>query len=276
MTRPEDNEKRIGARGKTATLLIRTPEGVVFSLLLAGPITRFLAWVIDFACIAAATSLARSILGLAGLISTDLSRGLAILAYFFISIGYGMAAEWHWRGQTIGKRLLRLRVVDAQGLRLRFSQVAVRNLLRFVDSLPLLYAVGGISCLVSRRAQRLGDIAADTVVVRNPKTVDPDLDQVLSGKYNSLHEYPHLCSRLRQRTMPREATIALQAILRREEFDPVSRLVLFAEIGAYFRSIVAFPEEATYGITDEQYIRNVVDVLYRDRTRDMDSENSAR
>lgn len=268
MTPPDENDKRGSFRRKTGTLLIQTPEGVVFSLLLAGPITRFLAWVIDFACIAAAVGFARSFLGLAGVISVDLSRGLTVLAYFFISLGYGIAAEWRWRGQTIGKRLLRLRVMDAQGLTLRFSQVAIRNLLRFVDSLPLLYAAGGISCLVSRKAQRLGDIAAGTIVVRNPETADLDLDQILSSKYNSLREYPHICSRLRQRTTPEEAAIALQAVARREEFEPASRVVLFGVIGAHFRSIVEFPEEAVGAITEEQYLKNVVDVLYSARFSD--------
>jgi uncharacterized RDD family membrane protein YckC len=271
MTGPGGKEERGTVRGKTNALLIQTPEGIVFSLLLAGPITRFLAWVVDIAVIAAASGVAQAVLGFAGLISIDLSRGLVVLAYFFISIGYGMATEWYWRGQTIGKRLLRLRVMDAQGLTLRFSQVVIRNLLRFADSLPLFYAVGGAACLFSRRAQRLGDLAADTIVIRIPKTRDPDLDQILAGKYNSLRDHPHLCSRLRQRTTPQEAALALQAVLRREEFDPVSRVALFQKIGAHFRSIVEFPEEAMHGITDEQHVRNVVDILYRARGRDAEN-----
>lgn len=271
----DGKERRDTVRGRTRTLLIRTPEGIVFSLLLAGPITRFLAWVIDLAVIAGAAGVARSVLGFTGLISVDLSQGLAILAYFIISIGYGITAEWRWRGQTVGKRLLRLRVMDVQGLTLRFSQVVIRNILRFVDSLPLLYAVGGIACLFSRRAQRLGDIAADTIVARIPRTVDPDLKQIFAGKFNSLRDHPHLCSRLRQRTTPEEAAIALQAVMRREEFDPASRVALFQKIGAHFRSLVEFPEETMHGITDEQYVRNVVDVLYRQRGRDLPEENAA-
>lgn len=268
MTGGEAAEERGSVRGRTSTLLIRTPEGIVFSLLLAGPITRFLAWAVDLAVISAAAGIARAVLGLTGVISVDLSRGLAVLAYFLIAIGYGITAEWRWRGQTVGKRLLRLRVMDVRGLSLRFSQVVIRNILRFVDSLPLLYAAGGIACLVSRRAQRLGDLAADTIVIRIPRTADPDLDQILAGKFNSLRDYPHLCSRLRQRTTPREAEIALQAVLRREEFDPASRVALFSSIAAHFRAIVEFPEEAMHGITDEQYVRNAVDVLYRGRGKD--------
>jgi len=251
---------------KTNLLLIRTPEGIVFSQTLAGPVTRFLAWSIDMACITAGSSLLGVALGFLQLISLDLARALSILLFFTISVGYGMITEWYWRGQTLGKRLLRLRVVDAQGLRLQFSQIVIRNLLRFIDALPLFYLVGGVVCLLSRRAQRLGDIAANTVVIRLPKVAEPDLDQIMAGKFNSLRAYPHLEARLRQRVSPAEAALALQALLRRDGLEPHARVELFQEIADHFRAQVEFPPEATEGITDEQYVRNVVDVLYRART----------
>jgi uncharacterized RDD family membrane protein YckC len=251
---------------KTNTLLIRTPEGILFSQLLAGPMIRFAAWGIDLACIIAATMLLKTLIGFVALLSLDVARAISILAYPIVSIGYGMALEWYWRGQTLGKRLLRLRVVDAEGLRLQFSQIVIRNLLRFVDMLPAFYLVGGIACLAGRRAQRLGDLAANTIVVRNPKITEPDLDQLLAGKYNSLRDYPHLEARLRQRISPAEAGIAMQALLRRDLLEPQARVELFSEIAEHFRSQVEFPPEATDGITDEQYVRNVVDVLYRTRS----------
>ncbi len=248
---------------KQNALLIKTPEGIVFPLLLASPVTRFLAWVVDLACVSVLASVAQGILWLGGIISVDLARGAAMLAYFAVSIGYGIVTEWYWRGQTVGKKLLRLRVMDEQGLRLQPTQIVVRNLLRAIDMLPAFYLVGGVACLVSRRAQRLGDFAANTIVVRYPHTVEPDLDQLLAGKFNSFREYPHLAARLRQRASPQEAGIALQALLRRDEFDPRARVELFREMVAHFRSIVEFPEEATLGLTDEQYVRNVVDVIFR-------------
>jgi uncharacterized RDD family membrane protein YckC len=251
------------SQGKTGTLLVQTPEGIVFSLMLAGPVTRFLAWAVDMACIGALSSAVGSGLGLLGLLSPDFARGMGVLAYFVIQIGYGIVLEWFWRGQTLGKRLLRLRVMDAQGLRLQFSQIVIRNLLRFVDMLPAFYLVGGIACLASRRAQRLGDFAANTIVVRNPKIQEPDLDQLLSGKFNSLRDYPHLAARLHQRVSPGEARVALQALVRRDELNAPARVELFGEIAAHLRSLVEFPPETTEGITDEQYVRNVVDILFR-------------
>jgi RDD family len=173
--------------------------------------------------------------------------------------------EWAWRGQTVGKRLFRLRVVDAESRRLQFNQIVTRNLLRFVDSLPLFYFVGGVVCWLSPRCQRLGDIAANTIVIRHPRLAEPDLDQLLAGKYNSLRQFPHLAARLRQRVAPAEAAVAFQALLRRDDFEPVARVELFADLAAHFRAKVEFPSEATDGITDEQCLRNVVDVLYRTR-----------
>ena len=251
---------------KTSTLFIRTPEGIVFSQLLAGPVSRFFAWFIDALCVAVAMTFIGFIVKLLGFVSGEFAGALSVLSYFVISIGYAIFFEWTRRGQTIGKKLFRLRVVDAEGMRLQFNQIVVRNLLRFVDALPVFYFVGGLTCWLNRKCQRLGDIAANTIVIRLPRVDEPDLDQLLAGKYNSLRQFPHLAARLRQRVSATEAEVALQALLRRDEFEPAARVELFAELAAHFRSRVEFPAEATDGVADEQYLRNVVDVLYRTRT----------
>lgn len=248
---------------KTNTLTIKTPEGIVFSLLLAGPVTRFLAWCVDLACVIALLSIVGSITNVVAVISKDAAFSITIFGWFAVPIAYGIATEWLWRGQTVGKRLLRLRVMDVQGLRLQLSQIVVRNLLRVVDMLPALYLVGGVSCLFSPKAQRLGDVAANTIVVRNPRISEPDLRQLVTDKFNSFRMYPHLGARLRQKVSPHEAGIALQALLRRNELDPPARVELFRDIASYFKDKVHFPEEAVEGIPDEQYVRNVVDIIYR-------------
>ncbi|MEY4387227.1 MAG: hypothetical protein RLY20_2510 [Verrucomicrobiota bacterium] len=250
---------------KTSVLQIRTPEGIVFSQLLAGPVTRFLAWVVDGFAIMLLTMIVNFALGMFALISPDFATAGALIAYFIISIGYGICFEWLWRGQTIGKKLFRLRVVDVEGMRLQFNQIVTRNLLRCVDSMPFLYFVGGVACWLSPKCQRLGDLAANTVVLRLPRVAEPDLDQILAGKYNSLRQHPHLCARLRQRVAPAEAAVALQAVMRRDEFEDASRVKLFAELAEHFRAKAEFPGEATDGVADEQFLRNIVDVLYRVR-----------
>jgi uncharacterized RDD family membrane protein YckC len=248
---------------KSSTLTIETPEGIVFSLQLAGPVTRFLAWCVDMACIGAISGIINTTLGILGVISRDVAVAATVLAYFIVSVGYSIATEWHWQGQTIGKRLLQLRVADAQGLRLQFSQIVIRNLLRFVDSLPIFYMVGGIACLISGKVQRLGDLAGNTVVIWAHHFSQPDLSQVVNAADNSMADWINHCARLRRSTSPGEANMALQALLRRDDFAPDARVALFRDIADHFKSEVEFPPEATEGVSNEQYVRNVVDILFR-------------
>lgn len=243
-------------------LRIKTPEGITFSYQLAGPVPRFLAWTIDMCCLSVAGTILAQLQKILGALNTDLSRGIYILALFATSIGFGILTEWFWRGQTPGKRVMRLRVIDAQGLRLQFSQVVIRNLLRAVDMLPSAYLLGGIAMLLSRHSQRLGDLAASTLVIRIPKILEPDLDQLTSGKFNSLRHPPHLAARLRQRITPAHAQLILQALLRREEFEPSARIALYSELAAQLKALVPYPEETTEYLTDEQYLRNVAEILF--------------
>src|SRR5262245_20729113 len=108
---------------RTNTLLLRTPEGVVFSQHLAGPMARFLAWLVDVLIQMTISIAILMLLGFIGVVSMDIAQALSVLAVFVISIGYSIFFEWRWRGQSPGKRVARLRVVDAQGLRLKFSQI---------------------------------------------------------------------------------------------------------------------------------------------------------
>ncbi len=246
-------------------LRIRTPEGIAFAYQLASPVARCMAWGVDLVAIMVICMGANSVLSKVGYVSPDFAGALSMIAYFVVSIGYGVFTEWAWRGQTFGKRIMRLRVMDAQGLRLQFHQILMRNLLRFADLLPGCYLIGGVACLLRRRAQRLGDLAANTVVVHIPKHAEPDLDQLLAGKFNSLRQFPHLEARLRQRATPEEARLALQSLVRRDDLDPAARIRLFADLAAHFKTLVTFPPEATEAMPDEQYIRNVVDLIFRPR-----------
>ncbi len=244
------------------SLAIETPEGVVFSYPLATPAARALAWAVDTAAIATASSLVSKALEPLGVVSQDWASAFSLALYFFLSLAYGIALEWRWRGQTIGKRLLGLRVVDAQGLRLQFSQIALRNLVRLVDMLPLAYLVGGTAALVTRKCQRLGDLAANTVVAHEVRSQPPDLEQIAPAKYNSLAAYPSLAARLRAAANPEAVGMAVRAVAQRDSYQPQARIELFREIADYFRSLAQFPEAATEGLTDEQYVRSVLRILY--------------
>lgn len=250
---------------RTHRLHLRTPEGVAFSFRLASPVLRLAALLVDWAVVTAAWIAVSILIGLLGILAPDLTMGFATVGYFLLSQGYRMLTEWRWRGQTIGKRVLRLRVVDAHGLPLTFPQILLRNLLRFVDALPGFYAVGGLASLLNTRGQRLGDLAAGTVVIWEPVELAPDLEAIRGDKYNSLRAHPALVARLRQAVAPDAARAAWQALARREQLEPAARLELFAGIAAHFRSLTSLPAEVTDGVGDEQFVRNVVDVLFLTR-----------
>lgn len=248
--------------GRLDLLSVRTPEGVAFSFRLASPAIRLAAMIIDLGAISVAWSALARLVGVIAPISEDVAGLAAILGYFLLSEGYRIVTEWRWRGQTLGKRLLRLRVVDAQGKRLSFEQVALRNLLRFVDAIPLAYLVGGAVAFLNRRGQRLGDLAAGTIVIWEPVLAMPEFETLLGGKYNSLRSQLPVVARLRQSVTPEVAQLACQALVRRDEFEAGARVELFGELAGYIRMVSRVPEELWEGLADEQFVRNVVDVLY--------------
>jgi uncharacterized RDD family membrane protein YckC len=239
-------------------VVIRTPEGISFALPLAGPAARFLAWQIDVACITAAGSVLATVLRSLLAFDPDLAEALALLFYFGLSILYGLVLEWVWRGQTLGKRLLGLRVMDEEGRRLQPQQIVLRNLLRLVDALPLF---AGAAMLATRHWQRLGDLAGSTIVVRTPRPFAPDIESLRSDKYNSLRGRPRLEARLRQRIGPAEAALAVRTLLRRDAIEPPARALLFARLAARFRAAGEIEPEIAESMPDEQLVRNVLEVV---------------
>jgi uncharacterized RDD family membrane protein YckC len=143
---------------------IATPEGVELELVLAGVGSRFAASLLDVAVQLGAIFALAVVLGPLG------NNGFVLAAYlvaiFLILFAYDIALETWNRGRSIGKLAAGLRVVRAGGEPEGFLTAAVRNFLRIVDFLPAFYVVGVISILVTSRNQRLGDLAAGTLVVR--------------------------------------------------------------------------------------------------------------
>jgi uncharacterized RDD family membrane protein YckC len=149
-----------------------TPEAVALELDVAGLGSRGIAIAIDM-LIQLAGLLAIVVL-LSGL---DLGEtgAVVILAVSVPMIfwGYFFVFEGFWNGRTPGKRAQRLRVTRTDGQPMSGGQMFIRNLLRIVDFLPVYYVVGATSMIVTSRSQRLGDLAAGTLVIREPKVVTP-------------------------------------------------------------------------------------------------------
>ena len=250
-------------RERYRTLRVATPEGVAFTQRLAGPFSRFCAWIIDIVLIGVIVSVLLAVLQAVGWVSADLYNLVAILSLFIIMIGYGILFEWKMHGQTPGKWVCGIRVIDERGLRLHFPQVVMRNLLRAVDGFPFGYVVGGVVALIHPRGQRIGDLAAGTLVVARPGGKAPDVEALDGDRHNSFRTLPHLEARLRQVLSPEESALLMDAVLRRNQLDPEARLSLYRDIAESIRPHVAFPEDMLAELSDEQFLRNVVDSLFR-------------
>lgn len=150
------------------TRRVPTPEGIELTLRLAGPVPRALAWSVDLALRAAIVLVVLTLasqLGRAG-------WGIVLLAAFFVEWLLPAWFEAQMRGQTPGKRLFGIAVLNDDGTPLRWPGALTRNLLRAVDFLPLMYGFGLVSMLLNRDFKRLGDLAAGTVVVYQSAAVD--------------------------------------------------------------------------------------------------------
>ena len=159
--------------GDAEDLVVATPERVSFRLETAGLGSRFAAQLIDsLALTAMMIALVFASVGL-GLVLGN--PGPAVLAFFLVGfLGFGaywIVPEALWAGKSLGKLALRLRVVDVRGGPITAGQAIVRNLFRIVDFLPVYYAAGAIAIFVSARNQRLGDMVAGTIVVRDRAAV---------------------------------------------------------------------------------------------------------
>ena len=149
------------------TYNIATPEGVELRLPVAGLAARSLAWLID-ALIKLAAILAFSIFFQ---FFGNLGEGLLLIGMFLLLWFYNVLFEVLNHGATPGKRALGLRVMNINGTPVGWTGSLLRNLLRFIDALPGCYAFGCVAVLLSKDFQRLGDLAAGTIVVHQPKEV---------------------------------------------------------------------------------------------------------
>lgn len=147
---------------------VETPEGIDLHAELAGPMPRILAYSIDIAIRLLLIALLSLLLIFAG----DAGVGIILLLSFLLEWFYPVLYEVYRNGQTPGKKALGLQVVNDDLTPVNWNSALTRNLLRAADFLPLAY-LGGLLCLVcSRRFQRLGDLAAGTLVIHRAADTD--------------------------------------------------------------------------------------------------------
>jgi uncharacterized RDD family membrane protein YckC len=161
-------------------LNIDTPELVEIEMPLAGIGSRFIALLVDYLIWGAAFF----VLGLLATIflpgieafskiSAQWAVAIVIFIIFLFNWGYFTLFEAFWNGRTPGKRVARIRVIQRSGRAIGLFESMARNLVRYVDQFPFFYAVGVIAVFVTRQHQRLGDLAAGTLVVRDREQETP-------------------------------------------------------------------------------------------------------
>ena len=182
------------------TLIIETPERVQLAFGLASIGNRFLAAAIDhfiqYLTIFITAWFFFSITGFSDVFKESSAYALfqdapkwmlaiLIIILFLIFAGYFVFFEWIWNGQTPGKRLMKLRVIREDGRPITFWEVLARNILRIFDAIPgfiiPVYSIGLIAVFTSRRDQRIGDLFAGTVVIRERTDEAPTFAETFSN-----------------------------------------------------------------------------------------------
>jgi uncharacterized membrane protein SpoIIM required for sporulation/uncharacterized RDD family membrane protein YckC len=235
----------------TQTVDIETPELVVLSYTIAGLGSRVYAALIDL--VICAVVLIAFVIGLVVLVgptresqaesnaSTAWAVAIIVLFQFAILWGYYLLFEGFNDGQTLGKRLLKLRAVRDGGYSIGFSASAVRNLMRIVDLQPAFtYAIGIGSVLFSKSGKRLGDIVAGTIVVRESFIRQPSLPgAVAQPSTDGLVTVP-----LSAQLSDDEFRLLERWAERRNSLEPQRRRELTAQVAARLRRTVSLGDPA--------------------------------
>ena len=147
---------------------IVTPEAVLLEFATAGLGSRTVAILIDLLVMFAALVAALFVLGAAaaGGLPEVVGTIFIVVALFLVIFGYPIISETVWSGRTLGKAAMGLRVVTREGAPVRFRHAAIRGGLGLVDLYLFVGAVAVITSLLTRDGQRLGDLAAGTLVLR--------------------------------------------------------------------------------------------------------------
>lgn len=237
-------------------LTITTPEHVPIRLEPAGLGSRFLAILIDATIV---TAIASTIFVL---VSTFLPRGVALA--IFVTVNFFLTWAWHlWfetrkQGRTPGKRALKIRVIDARGLPVSLHQSLVRNITRALDFIPAFYGVGAIAVMASRSHRRLGDIIADTLVVRDAQPLAYRGQLAAERRHNSLRN-PRVLRLARHRISLEEREFLLTLCLRADRMSAEARYDLMEDVAKLYRTKLGIEEETMSG---ENLVRDLTAILF--------------
>jgi len=244
-------------------LEIITPEHVHIRIEPAGVGSRFLAIFIDAVLVLAISGFIGGLLRIA--LPAGIAAALAVTLNFVLTWGWHVWFEVRHQGRTPGKRALRLRVIDARGLPVSLHQSIVRNIVRMLDFAPAFYGVGAIAMLVTPSRRRLGDLVADTVVVRDAQTLAYTGQLAAERRHNSLRN-PRVLRLARHRISLEEREFLLALCLRADRMAPAARYDLMEEVSKVYRQELNIEEEQ---ISGENLVRDLTAVLFHPREDDV-------
>lgn len=231
-------------------LTIETPEQIALEFPLASAGSRFLALAIDtliqlggFAVLAVLGLIALTARTTGSPVAGNWVAATVVILGFLLYYGYFAAFEALWNGQTPGKRAIHLRVITTSGRPITAYDALLRNLVRIVDQLPGIYTVGLISLFFSEHNQRLGDLAADTVVVHE-QSIER---HALTGRRPS-------ASRGAARLTPQEITVIETFLVRRPDLPDHQRSRTAHNLATRVRSRLAITDT---GQSDERLLEEI-------------------
>jgi uncharacterized RDD family membrane protein YckC len=232
-------------QGLDTRIEIITPENIAFEYRLAGPFSRLPAYLVDMVI---RIGLLLLVTILAGVGFTILGASAAawmigLLVWFALEWFYGGLFEIYWNGQTPGKRMFGLRVVSLDGRPISAMQAILRNLLRAIDQQPLVtFQLGLIAAAMNGRFQRLGDLAAGTMVVVHQRQRLTDLARIDHPEARRLAEQ-----------LPAQFVVhrSLSQVLakyadRRSQFSPSRRNEIAGRLGHALCQQLSLPPETDH------------------------------
>jgi uncharacterized RDD family membrane protein YckC len=234
---------------------ISTPEGVQLALPLAGIGSRFMAGALDYLIGGIAYTIAiLATLALGGGLAATIVSVTAVLA---INVGYFVLFEVFGGGRTLGKRATGLRVVTDGGGQVGLRASLIRNIIRLVE-LSLAYLPALVSVLATKNNQRLGDLAAGTLVVRDTKLapVAPDAAPPVSPERFASWDVTGIGDE--------EAGAVRSFLERRDQLRPGARRALAEQLAGRLRPLVA---GAQHGLGDEAFLEHLAAAKARGRMR---------
>jgi uncharacterized RDD family membrane protein YckC len=236
-----------------------TTEKVPIAYRVAGLGSRFLAWLIDLGLLAVLVVAGAGAGAVLDTLRPGVGGAVIVLWIFALQWGYFLFFEWLWAGQTPGKRVLGLRVLQMNGTAISFVQAAVRNVVRAADApLPLCYALGFVVAAGNRHHRRLGDLAAGTFVAyveRRSRAVrplpegPPPADRALAVLVRQ---------RLAQLDRPQQQTL-LDLCLRRDQLSLRDRARLFRATADYFERRLSLTRDEYQ--SDEKFVLGLAVLL---------------